>query len=210
MWLQIEIKGENMIRKIRTICEIGIPFILVGLLVLNYNKLLDVEVSLFTSLIAVVIFLWVEITSLTHTRVNKLKVRYHGSNMCKIEKIKQGDWVDLRTANTTEIKKGEFKLIPLGISVQLPRGYEAHIVPRSSTYKNYKVIQTNGIGIIDESYNGDDDQWMMPVYALEDTVIPFNERVCQFRVVKKMDEIEFVTVDKLNNSNRGGFGSTGK
>ena len=113
------------------------------------------------------------------------------------------------TLLTINLKKGEFKLIPLGIGMILPEGYEAHVVPRSSTYKNFKGIQTNHQGVIDESYCGDNDQWMFPAYALEDTVIKKNERICQFRIMQKQPEIDFITVDKLNDNNRSGFGSTG-
>lgn len=138
-----------------------------------------------------------------------IRIKYFDKKIDKITKIEKGDWIDLRAAETVELKKGEFKLIPLGIGMILPEGYEAHVVPRSSTYKNFKVIQTNHCGIIDESYNGNDDQWMFPAYALEDTVIKKNERICQFRIIQKQPEINFITVDELHDNNRGGFGSTG-
>ena len=107
------------------------------------------------------------------------------------------------------MKTGDFRLIPLGVAIQLPAGYEAHIVPRSSTFKNYGIIQTNSIGIIDESYCGDNDQWMMPVYATRETCINLNDRICQFRIVEKMPEINIIQTDILEGENRGGFGSTG-
>lgn len=138
-----------------------------------------------------------------------IKIKYFDNEIDKISKIENGDWVDLRAAETISLKKGEFKLIPLGIGMILPEGYEAHVVPRSSTYKNFKIIQTNHQGVIDESYCGDNDQWMFPAYALEDTIIKKNERICQFRIMQKQPEINFITVDKLNDNNRGGFGSTG-
>lgn len=138
-----------------------------------------------------------------------IRIKYFDKKIDKITKIEKGDWIDLRAAETVELKKDEFKLIPLGIGMILPEGYEAHVVPRSSTYKNFKVIQTNHCGIIDESYNGNDDQWMFPAYALEDTVIKKNERICQFRIIQKQPEINFITVDELHDNNRGGFGSTG-
>ena len=138
-----------------------------------------------------------------------IKIKYFDNEIDKISKIENGDWIDLRAAETISLKKGEFKLIPLGIGMILPEGYEAHVVPRSSTYKNFKIIQTNHQGVIDESYCGDNDQWMFPAYALEDTIIKKNERICQFRIMQKQPEINFITVDKLNNNNRGGFGSTG-
>lgn len=138
-----------------------------------------------------------------------IKIKYFDNEIDKISKIKNGDWIDLRAAETISLKKDEFKLIPLGLGMILPKGYEAHIVPRSSTYKNFKIIQTNHQGVIDESYCGDNDQWMFPAYALEDTIIKKNERICQFRIMKKQPEVNFITVDKLNDNNRGGFGSTG-
>lgn len=141
--------------------------------------------------------------------MTEIKIKYFDNEIDKIAKIDKGDWIDLRAAKTVELKKGEFALIPLGIGMILPQGYEAHIVPRSSTFKNFKIIQTNHFGIIDQSYSGDDDQWMFPAYALEDTIINKNERICQFRITQKQPEITFVEVNKLNNDNRGGFGSTG-
>ena len=139
-----------------------------------------------------------------------LKVKYFSEDIEKLRYIDgKSDWIDLRSAADVELKAGEFKLIPLGVAMKLPDGYEANIVPRSSTYKNFKIIQTNHQGVIDESYCGDNDQWMFPAYALEDTIIKKNERICQFRIMQKQPEINFITVDKLNNNNRGGFGSTG-
>lgn len=138
-----------------------------------------------------------------------IKIKYHNKELVKIEKNAIGDWIDLRAAETTNLKQGEFKLIPLGVSMELPEGYEANVVPRSSTFKNFGVIQTNSFGVIDSSYCGDDDQWFMPVYAIRDTVIHFNDRICQFRLNKSMGPVKFVEVNSLNNENRGGHGSTG-
>lgn len=138
-----------------------------------------------------------------------IKIKYFTNEIDKITKIEKGDWIDLRSAATIELKKGEFKLIPLGIAMQLPNGYEAHIVPRSSTYKNFGVIQTNHQGVVDESYCGDNDQWFFPAYALRDTVINVNDRICQFRIVEKQPEISFEEVKCLGNEDRGGCGSTG-
>jgi len=107
------------------------------------------------------------------------------------------------------MKAGEFRLIPLGVGMILPHGYEAHVVPRSSTFKNFGIIQTNHKGIIDNSYCGDNDQWMFPAYAMRDTIINKNERICQFRIVENQPELNFVEADHLENTNRGGFGSTG-
>ena len=139
-----------------------------------------------------------------------IKIKYFTNDIDKIQKIDKGDWVDLRAAQTVELKAGEFKLIPLGIAMQLPEGYEAHVVPRSSTYKNFGIIQTNHQAVIDESYCGDNDQWLYPAYALRDTVININDRICQFRIMEKQPEIAFEEVNSLNNKDRGGLGSTGK
>lgn len=140
----------------------------------------------------------------------KVKIKYFDNEIDKIEKISKGDWIDLRSAETVHLKKGEFHLIPLGVGMKLPEGYEAHVVPRSSTYKNFKVIQTNHMGIIDNSYSGDSDQWMMPVIAMENTTINKNDRICQFRINEIQPEIEFEVVEHLDDVSRGGFGSTGK
>lgn len=120
-----------------------------------------------------------------------------------------GDWVDLCTRDDTELKRGEFKYIPLCVAIELPKGYEAWMAPRSSTFKNYGVIQANSIGIIDESYNGDDDIWHFPAYATRDTFIPAGARICQFRIVKHQPSLWFRLVTFFGNKNRGGLGSTG-
>ena len=138
-----------------------------------------------------------------------IKIKYFTNEIDRIQKIDKGDWIDLRSAETIELKAGEFKLIPLGIAMKLPKGYEAHVVPRSSTYKNFGIIQTNHQAVIDESYCGDNDQWFYPAYALRDTIINVNDRICQFRIMEKQPEIVFEEVDFLNNNNRGGIGSTG-
>lgn len=139
----------------------------------------------------------------------KIKIKYFTNEIDKIQKIDKGDWIDLRSAETIELKAGEFKLIPLGVAMELPKGYEAHVVPRSSTYKNFGIIQTNHQAVIDESYCGDNDQWFYPAYALRDTVINVNDRICQFRIMEKQPEITFEEVWSLNNKDRGGIGSTG-
>ena len=141
--------------------------------------------------------------------MKQIKIKYFTDKIDKINKIDKGDWIDLRAATTIELKAGEFKLIPLGVAMQLPEGYEAHIVPRSSTYKNFGIIQTNHQAVIDESYCGDNDQWFYPAYALRDTVISVNDRICQFRIMEKQPEIIFEEVDFLNNKDRSGIGSTG-
>lgn len=140
-----------------------------------------------------------------------IKIKYFTNEIDKLERIEgnKSDWIDLRAAETIELKAGEFKLIPLGVAMQLPEGYEAHIVPRSSTYKNFGIIQTNHQAVIDESYCGDNDQWRYPAYALRDTVINVNDRICQFRIVEKQPPIDFEEVEILGNKDRGGIGSTG-
>ena len=142
--------------------------------------------------------------------MEQIKIKYFTDKIDKLTYIDgKSDWIDLRAAETVELKAGEFKLIPLGVAMQLPEGYEAHIVPRSSTFKNYGILQTNSCGIVDGSYCGDDDMWKMPVYAVRDTRIEINERIAQFRIVENQPKIEFKEVKSLLNSNRGGFGSTG-
>jgi dUTP pyrophosphatase len=141
--------------------------------------------------------------------MNTIELKYF-SDIEKIKKVDNGDWIDLRSAIDVELKKDEFKLIPLGVGMKLPEGYEAHIVPRSSTYKNFGIIQTNHQAVIDESYSGDNDQWFYPAYALRDTVIHKNDRICQFRIVEKQPEICFKEVNHLSDIDRGGIGSSGK
>ena len=151
-----------------------------------------------------------------------IKIRYTDSDLIRLEKIQKGCWIDLRAAEEVTLEKGDSKLINLGIAMELPVGYEAILVPRSSTFKNYGIIQTNGEGVIDgfstdengkiiqgTGYCGDNDIWKMPVYATRYTVIHKNDRICQFRIQKKQPDIEFVEVEHLRNDNRGGFGSTG-
>lgn len=138
-----------------------------------------------------------------------IKVKYF-TDIDPIREISGGDWYDLRTAEEVTMEAGEFRLIPLGVAMELPDGYEAHVVPRSSTYKNYSVIQANHMGVIDNSYCGDDDQWMFPAIAFQDTNIPKGTRICQFRIVEKQPPVQFETVGHLTGPNRGGFGSTGE
>lgn len=137
----------------------------------------------------------------------KIKIKYHDKDIPKA--VKLGDWVDLRAAETVKLKRNEYKVISLGVSMQLPAGYEAHLAPRSSTFKNFRVMCANSIGIIDEAYCGDNDIWRFPVIAKRKTTIKKGDRICQFRIVRKMPEIEFVEVETLGNADRGGIGSTG-
>jgi dUTP pyrophosphatase len=140
-----------------------------------------------------------------------IKIKYFTDRIERLTYIDgKSDWIDLRAAEEIVMKAGEFKLIPLGVAMELPKGYEAHIVPRSSTFKNYGIIQTNHQGVIDGSYCGDNDQWFMPAYALRDTEIHVNDRICQFRIVENQPKIVFDEVEHLENTDRGGLGSTGK
>ena len=140
----------------------------------------------------------------------KIKIKYFvDDENFKIAKITQGDLIDLRAAEDIDMKAFEFRLIPLGVAMKLPKGYKANVYPRSSTYKNFHIILANSVGQIDESYCGPDDEWLFPAIALEDTFIKKGERICQFEIVKKMPEIEFIEVEELKDKSRGGIGSTG-
>jgi dUTP pyrophosphatase len=140
-----------------------------------------------------------------------IKIKYL-EDIDSIEQKEGCDWIDLRSAETVTLKAGEFAMIRLGVAMKLPKGYEAYLVPRSSTFRRWGIIQTNGIGIIDESYCGDNDEWMMPVYATRNTQIKKDERICQFRISKKMPTLNIIALtsnETLGNKDRGGFGSTG-
>ncbi|MEI3522080.1 MAG: deoxyuridine 5'-triphosphate nucleotidohydrolase [Anaerosacchariphilus sp.] len=140
-----------------------------------------------------------------------IKIKYFTDKIEKLAYIGgKSDWWNARSAEDVTLKKGEFKLIPLGIAMELPKGYEAHVVPRSSTYKNFGVIQTNHMGVIDETYCGDNDQWFMPVIAMRDTEIHVNDRICQFRIMEHQPELVFEETEVLGHADRGGHGSTGK
>ena len=138
-----------------------------------------------------------------------IKIRYLETGLVEVKVTEIGDWIDLRSAESVCLYKGEKALLRLGVAMKLPDGYEAILAPRSSTFKNYGIIQTNGIGIIDSTYCGNNDEWMMPVLATREIMIHKNDRICQFRIQKKQPTIKFVVVDKLGDEDRGGFGSTG-
>ena len=138
-----------------------------------------------------------------------IKIKYFTDKIDKITKIAQGDLIDLRAAQLVRMRAGDFKLIPLGVAMELPKGYKANVYPRSSTYQNFGIVLANSVGQIDESFCGDNDQWMFPAIALRDTVIKVNDRICQFEIQKKQPDIEFIVVDVLGNDDRGGIGSTG-
>lgn len=138
-----------------------------------------------------------------------IPIKYH-ADIHPLEKTAKGDWIDLRAAEDVELAAGESKCISLGVSMKLPEGYEALVIPRSSTFKTWGIIQTNHIGLIDNSYCGNDDVWMFPALATRDVLIEKNSRICQFRIQKKMDDLNFIPVDEMEDENRGGFGSSGK
>ncbi len=140
-----------------------------------------------------------------------IKIKYHSQEIEKLEYIAgKSDWIDLRVAEDVSLKKGDFKLISMGISLQVPDGYEMLLAPRSSTFKNFGLIQTNSLGVIDETYCGDNDIIRLPVYATRDTELHVNDRICQFRIIEHQPHIIFDEVESLGNQDRGGFGSTGK
>lgn len=139
-----------------------------------------------------------------------IDIVYHNPNMPKLEKVDNGDWIDLRASVGGAFKKGDFALIDLGVSMRLPEGYEAHIAPRSSTFKHWGIIQCNSVGVVDNSFSGTNDVWKMPCFFTRDTVIEPNDRICQFRIVKKMEPVSFTEVTELDNTDRGGFGSSGR
>ena len=139
-----------------------------------------------------------------------IKIKYFDQEIEKIQKINQGDWIDLRCAERVELKAGEYKLLRLGVGMILPDGYEAHVLPRSSTPSKFGIILANSMGVIDNSYSGDADEWRFPAVAIRDTVIEKGDRIAQFRIMKNQPQIIFEEVEHLNEVSRGGIGSTGK
>lgn len=137
-----------------------------------------------------------------------IKIKYF-TDIEPVAPISKGDWIDLRAAEDVSLKSGEFRLIRLGVGMILPEGYEAHIAPRSSTFKKFGIIAANSVGVVDNSFCGEEDEWRFPSIALRDTEIKKGDRICQFRIMENQPEIEFETVDKLSDVSRGGFGSTG-
>ena len=141
----------------------------------------------------------------------KLKIKYHVKELEKLRYIDgKSDWIDLRVAENVSMKQGEYRLISMGISVEIPKGYEMLIVPRSSAYKNFGILQTNAMGVVDESFCGDNDIIHMPILAMRDTEIHINDRIGQFRLMPHQPEVHFIEVDHLDNEDRGGVGTTGK
>ncbi|MEG1657689.1 MAG: dUTP diphosphatase [Oscillibacter sp.] len=143
--------------------------------------------------------------------MEEIQIKYYTDAIPDLRYVDdKSDWIDLHAAEEVTLKAGEFRLIPLGVAIALPEGYEAHLLPRSSTFKNYGILQTNSMGVVDFTYRGDGDQWFMPAYATRDVTIEQNARICQFRIMKNQPRLQFVRVDHLDATNRGGFGSTGK
>ncbi len=140
--------------------------------------------------------------------MDEILIRYH-ADIPEIKKTRVGDWIDLYAAEDVTLKQGEWKPVSLGVSMRLPRGYEAHVAPRSSTFKNWGIIAANSVGVIDESYCGDGDVWFFPVIAMRDTRIRRGDRICQFRLVSKMPDVAITPVERLDGPDRGGLGSTG-
>lgn len=140
----------------------------------------------------------------------EIKIKYHDKDLGEIEKIPVGDWIDIRAAERVDMEAGQFRIISLGVSMKLPEGYEAHVLPRSSTFKKWGILMVNSMGVIDESYCGNRDVWGFPALAMRNTTIYKGDRICQFRIMKKMDPVEFVEVNDMEAADRGGFGSTGK
>jgi dUTP pyrophosphatase len=142
--------------------------------------------------------------------MEQIKIKYLNKEIKRLEYIEgKSDWIDLRAAERVELKAGKYKLIHLGVAMQLPEGYEAHIVPRSSTFTNFGILMANHLGVVDNKYRGPNDWWHFPAYALRDTVIEKGDRICQFRIQKNQPLIEFEEVNELDAADRGGFGSTG-
>lgn len=152
----------------------------------------------------------------------KIKIKYFDSE-CQINDLKKGDWFDLRSRKDYHGNKGEFTLIPLGVAMMLPEGFEAVVAPRSSSFMNYKFIMTNSIGVIDNSYCGNNDEWKCPAYFLESGDIKKGDRICQFRIQPSQkapfyvklkwlfsSKIKFKKVEQLEAADRDGFGSSGK
>ncbi len=138
-----------------------------------------------------------------------IPIKVHDEELPVPEHKSYGDWIDLRAAETVELKQGEFRIISLGVSMRLPYGYEAHIIPRSSTFKNFGILLANSYGLIDNSYCGEDDIWGFPAIAMRDTVVHKGDRICQFRIMQKQPKLVFAKVEHLEGKSRGGFGSTG-
>lgn len=176
----------------------------------NINKAIERSVKMFPNDMSIQDILSLQPAEriISSMQIPQIKVKYHNKDLIKIKYDENGNFFDLRAAKRYEIKKGDFALIDLGVSIKLPEGYWGQVVPRSSLFKNHKVIQANSFGVIDTTYCGEDDHWMLPVLAFDDTVIEFNERICQFRIVKD-NPFTILEVDNMEDASRGGFGTSG-
>ena len=178
----------------------------VKLIVNEDSDMVKTGLILFVVLLVIDFVLW----RIFHDRLTVIKIKIkHLSDMDTLYEHENGDLIDLRASEDVWMKKGEFRLIPLGVAMKLPKGYKAQLMPRSSTYKNFHIIQVNSVGQIDNSYCGDNDEWKFPALAMEDTIIRKGDRICQFEIVPVMGEVEFEEVDTLESKDRGGFGSSG-
>lgn len=144
----------------------------------------------------------------------QIKIKYMHPDTKRLEAIDIGDWIDMYADEQIVMYPGQFINIPLGVAMELPRGYEAHLAPRSSTFKTWGILAANSFGVIDESYKGDNDEWHFPAFfpvggTLKQTVIHRGDKIAQFRIMKKMPRIDFIEVESLGNPDRGGLGSTG-
>lgn len=152
----------------------------------------------------------------------KIRIKYY-DGATKLKKITKGNWIDVYANTDIFIEEGNRAMIPLGFALELPNGWEGHLAPRSSTFKTWGVIQTNSVGVVDDTYIGDNDQWHMPIFCLQGketlkedgiekrgTWIKKGDKIGQFRIMEVMPTIEFEEVESFGNEDRGGFGSTGK
>lgn len=148
----------------------------------------------------------------------QIRIKYF-DNAVKLKKIAKGNWIDVYANKDVFVEEGSRAMVPLGFALELPEGWEGHLAPRSSTFKTWGVIQTNSVGVVDDTYIGDNDQWHMPVFCLQGkdiqddkkgTLIKIGDKIGQFRIMEVMPQIEFVEVDSFGNEDRGGFGTSGK
>lgn len=182
-------------------------FYAVALLAIIYALVVGLTVPLWA---VAVFFLFVFFANAVKTYGKPVKVKYFVPDLEPIQKISVGDWIDLRAGETVELKEGESYSIRLGVGMILPAGYEALVLPRSSTPAKFGIVVANSMGVIDNSYCGDADEWRFPAIAIRDTVINKGDRIAQFRIIENQPRLTFETVSKLRPNSRGGFGSTGK
>ena len=190
------------------ISQIWAYYIIVSIMVISLVALVWYPIVAIPLLLASIVFY--KIDPPRNKKKMEIKIKYFDQEIEKIQKISKGDWIDLRVAERVELKAGEYRLLRLGVGMILPDGYEALVLPRSSTPSKFGIILANSMGVIDNSYSGDADEWRFPAVAIRDTVIEKGDRIAQFRIVKNQPGIKFEVVDHLNEISRGGIGSTGK